>query len=1133
MRLPEGLKIAVKNNDLTRLHAIYQKIADVTNNITKPQGFILIDPVELNTALFHFAIQSNAGCVMINQLLRAGCKYGAPVQGLISAVAANQQKIVASLLYAGVTLTDKDEKTEAYQQLSEDQQKSLKAAIKIHEVQREIESPSFWLSKQQRKNALLKKLQDSIILDPQAFANYLNNISSKEGRLVPVFNDKQWTEFYKLFEIISENIDDNAPFSKLLNDHGKELIEYNRNRTMPSQPRPEQAGALSAGAMADIDRRATEEINKIDKQALSREAIQSILAYLRSKSTTTATNSPVDFEMRTQGQDILAQAKSQCEFYLDQPAELSSHLNASQHFIATTYFNAQIAKALEKQLRTTGTQDTKEKIIIKTELPGLPNRSYLYNKTLRHEIRSAFISQPDVHSDKYRKKLLILRLDVIDQLRESLDINILPDTYAMERALLWAAETGKININDIKRLVAIPNININRRNRNNHTPLTLAACYGRDEIIECLLEQENINPDAKQDYGFTALMLAAANGRTRCVALLLKQENKDLLNAENDEGETALMLAVRGDHLDCVKLLLKQKGTAINTMSSRWYYKSIGYKSMSALMIAIEHNSIKSLKQLLLHKNTLINDTCELFYRESVTPLIFAVRKGRPECVELLLAQKNIQVNMNRKTALMYAADNNKPRCLALLLAHKGTNANAIHPYLAQTALIYAAKRGNTECVALLLAYKNTQVNYADENGMTALMHAAEDFGCLKLFIADQNVKIDAVDNAGNTALYYAHGCRKCVNLLMPKLHPWYSDKKIQSCLLNITLTDDSLKKELALIEDNPYIPKELRERYTAATHLHSAIQRLKTPNRIRLGSTKETLLRQSVKLYPTHLANFVNAIISDGAKNPFTPAQWNQFKKLVTPICNEVPNLQKPIDINLLKAFPHPDQKKAEVQRAKLTLAQGLKISAVNPAMKHRSLAVQDKAVVSSNCNRTNANDRQNNSYHAVLTNTNQADLTPVPLLSEEAQYQLNMLADNAALSLYDALTTGEITDAELKEVSQYQFCLTEKLDLDAYKQRLATRTTIRKTLKLALTDIEMYFAAPSESLSNYVRKDQEQLARDLLQSAFSTKVSTYIKEKTSLPNKKSIARSQNNTAHTNNVRKENNPPSRTRVLA
>lgn len=86
-----------------------------------------------------------------------------------------------------------------------------------------------------------------------------------------------------------------------------------------------------------------------------------------------------------------------------------------------------------------------------------------------------------------------------------------------------------------------------------HTILPLAASYGRDDIIACLLD-EGVRITPRQPGTPTALHYAAAKGHISTMALLLARGAP--VDAVDEYGKTPLIWAAETGQADAVRLLL-------------------------------------------------------------------------------------------------------------------------------------------------------------------------------------------------------------------------------------------------------------------------------------------------------------------------------------------------------------------------------------------------------------------------------------------------------------------------------------------------------------------------------------------------------------------------------------------------
>ncbi len=154
------------------------------------------------------------------------------------------------------------------------------------------------------------------------------------------------------------------------------------------------------------------------------------------------------------------------------------------------------------------------------------------------------------------------------------------------------------------------------------------------------------------------------------------------------------------------------------------------------------------------------------------TALMIAAKYNKPEIVQSLL-DKNADVNTtndNGGTALMYAAIPNSPRIVRLLLERgavvnkKGANG--------WSALMVAAAKGHAEVVQILLDH-SADVNTQDVYGWTPLMRAVWErrVEVVSRLLSHGAIELDHKDEQGATALHHAAaaGDSQIVKMLLEK----------------------------------------------------------------------------------------------------------------------------------------------------------------------------------------------------------------------------------------------------------------------------------------------------------------------------------------------------------------------------
>jgi len=120
--------------------------------------------------------------------------------------------------------------------------------------------------------------------------------------------------------------------------------------------------------------------------------------------------------------------------------------------------------------------------------------------------------------------------------------------------LHYAVERNDIDV--VKLLLSMNNIDVNKTNVDGETALMLAASDSHISVVDLLLNVYNIDVNKTDNEGVTALMLAASGNHIGVVRELLNMNNINV-NKTDVYGDTALMLATFGGNNEIVKLLKK------------------------------------------------------------------------------------------------------------------------------------------------------------------------------------------------------------------------------------------------------------------------------------------------------------------------------------------------------------------------------------------------------------------------------------------------------------------------------------------------------------------------------------------------------------------------------------------------
>ena len=107
---------------------------------------------------------------------------------------------------------------------------------------------------------------------------------------------------------------------------------------------------------------------------------------------------------------------------------------------------------------------------------------------------------------------------------------------------------------------------VDARDKDEATPLRLAAYFNQPESIKVLLDKYDASINATGKFGNTALHCAACSGNLELVRLLTSYSQCDI-TATNNQGEKAADLAKEKGHMDIVDYLTSQPSFATVTSS--------------------------------------------------------------------------------------------------------------------------------------------------------------------------------------------------------------------------------------------------------------------------------------------------------------------------------------------------------------------------------------------------------------------------------------------------------------------------------------------------------------------------------------------------------------------------------------
>jgi ankyrin repeat protein len=365
------------------------------------------------------------------------------------------------------------------------------------------------------------------------------------------------------------------------------------------------------------------------------------------------------------------------------------------------------------------------------------------------------------------------------------DVNFRSDANGMS-VLHWTCQHGAI---DVFRLIIDKVKDVDTKDKQNQTPLILAANAGQQEMVESLLKK-GADPNTVSTTGYmcTALHGASIQGNAAMVKTLI--ENGATKMAADQNGDTPLHIAARGGHFQWTQPMTddsrmqfgkiaeylvgagadvnrknNEKKTPLELAIEKRNHFAVDVMIPKAEKVDIEipgeasvlhwacRNGLKNTVALITKRSTLDVHNKD---SEGQTPFFLAAASGNLEILETLLKfdPKIDQPNNNGETPLLIACWNGNSK-IAQRLLQLGANINATDAG-GQTALHMAAWGGHKSIVELLLE-NGLKANIKTETGYTPL-HAAAWQGNdeVVLSLIKSGCDVDVQDNEGTTPLHKA-----------------------------------------------------------------------------------------------------------------------------------------------------------------------------------------------------------------------------------------------------------------------------------------------------------------------------------------------------------------------------------------
>ncbi|KAL4660590.1 rabankyrin-5 [Arapaima gigas] len=285
--------------------------------------------------------------------------------------------------------------------------------------------------------------------------------------------------------------------------------------------------------------------------------------------------------------------------------------------------------------------------------------------------------------------------------------------------------------------------------RDCQTPLHLAASWGLEDVVQCLLEfAANVN--AQDAEGRTPLHVAISNQHSVIIQLLISHPDIRL-NVRDRQGMTPFACAMAHKNNKAAEAILKREPGAAEQVDN---------KGRNFLHVAVQNSDIESVLFLIsvqANVNSRVQDAAKL------TPLHLAVQAGSEIIVRnLLLAGAKVnELTKHRQTALHLAAQQDLPTICSVLLEN-GVDFTAVDEN-GNNALHIAVMHGRLNNVRALLTESNIDAEAFNLRGQSP-MHVLGQYGkenaaaIFELFLECMpEYPLDKPDNEGNTVLLLAY----------------------------------------------------------------------------------------------------------------------------------------------------------------------------------------------------------------------------------------------------------------------------------------------------------------------------------------------------------------------------------------
>ena len=188
-------------------------------------------------------------------------------------------------------------------------------------------------------------------------------------------------------------------------------------------------------------------------------------------------------------------------------------------------------------------------------------------------------------------------------------------------------------------LLAQPGVEVNIKDSERSTPLTVACTYWGENVVRRLLQVDSIDLNCQDQDGYTALHYAARDTNPGCLKLLREAPGLKW-NVKNDDGKTPLLVAALCGRAESLGIILTVPQPQLDLTVTDYAGSNVAW---AAVLNTGVYGDQQRCIQLLCDDPRVDWNT-----RNSATgniPLLFCLENGKVEKAKTLL--KNPRVDLN------------------------------------------------------------------------------------------------------------------------------------------------------------------------------------------------------------------------------------------------------------------------------------------------------------------------------------------------------------------------------------------------------------------------------------------------------------------------------------------------------